>query len=156
MSRINPRRSNRFGGLCSAPLPYICDMMSMDIVATHHAVLRRSILPDFAIWRSCCNGSTVTLNRLHANISGYRRYSSVFEAAEDRGDTEGWRDRGAKVIFARTHTARTHTYAIVTQSLLNRTTTPLGTETHSISNIFSASFTQTFPGNSNSPQFNTT
>ena len=86
-------------------------MMSMDIVATHHAVLRRSILPDFAIWRSCCNGSTVTLNRLNANISGYRRYNSVFEAAEDRGDTEGWRDRGAKVIFVRTHTARTHTYA---------------------------------------------
>ena len=41
-----------------------CHMMSMDIVATHHAVLGISILPDPATVRSCCNGLTVTLDRL--------------------------------------------------------------------------------------------
>ena len=39
-------------------------MMSMCIVATHHAVLGISILPDLATVRSCCNGLTVTLDRL--------------------------------------------------------------------------------------------
>ena len=41
-----------------------CHMMSMDIVASHHAVLEISILPDLATVRSCCNGFTVTLDRL--------------------------------------------------------------------------------------------
>ena len=38
--------------------------LSMDIVATHHAVLGISILPDLSTVRSCCNGLTVTLGRL--------------------------------------------------------------------------------------------
>ena len=41
-------------------------MFSMDIVATHHAVLLLgiSIHPDLATVRSCCNGLTVALDRL--------------------------------------------------------------------------------------------
>ena len=35
-------------------------MLSMDIVAIHHAVLGISILPDLATVRSYCNGLTVT------------------------------------------------------------------------------------------------
>ena len=48
-------------GLCAAPLPYDEHGYRCD---THHAVLGVSILPDLATVRSCCNGLTVTLDRL--------------------------------------------------------------------------------------------